>query len=443
MAPDFSNQKTAISQTRKDAGAPPKGPTTAEGNEVVKTFSYDASAGNASAGNVAAKEKERAVAKPASSREACMSTLGAHAMTDLDIVQSVAITHTEVSLDANSGRQKKTLATQRRVPPWLASSLAVHMVLLLLLSLYALPALQKNENFGLSVSTASIEEVDEFQEIEIDSSELMPSIELASELFDPGTVALGELSAESMLSEVTSDAALAVDSLGDLGTLFGENGSGLSDLGTGMGAENAASFFGAKVQGKRILYMLDNSGSMQNGRMETMIAELLKSVESLNPKQQFYVLFYSDTVYGLGHPQPADGFLYADKQNKHRLQQWLETVELCGGNAIDEAIDAAEAVAPDVVFMLSDGHVRTTKSGRKYKRLLDSASRRFTLHTLGMGCGSDTHRDQLLAIAEAHGGTFREVEVQPAMAELAQRRPRPYRNNKNGGGPFWGTSFGK
>ena len=72
--------------------------------------------------------------------------------------------------------------------------------------------------------------------------------------------------------------------MGDVGTLFGESGNGLADLGSGMAGGATASFFGTKVEGERILYMLDNSGSMKRGRMETLVAELSKSVMSLDPK---------------------------------------------------------------------------------------------------------------------------------------------------------------
>jgi len=402
-------------------------PFAEQSNEVVQTFSFDVSAGVAAKAVASAEEKEEK---------------------KNTVAQPVAIEQAEVTFSAGSIQQKKTATLgqrgRRRVPSW-TTSLALHGAVILLLSLYALPGLQKNEDFGLLASAAPVEEeVGEFQEIEIDSMEALESIDLAPEIFDPGAAALGELSIESTLFNASdNETTLPSDSLGDLGALFGESGSGLTDLSIGTSEGDTASFFGAKVQGKRILYMIDNSGSMQNGRMETVLLELRKSVESLDANQQFYVIFYSDTVYGLGHPQPAHGFLPANKQNKQRLQQWLETVELCGGNAIDEAIVAAETVNPDVVFMVSDGWVRTTKSGRKYKLLLNSVGRRFTLHTLGMGCKKAEHRAQLLAIAEAHGGTFQEVEVQPAMVELARQNPRPYRSIKNGGGSVWGTSFDK
>ena len=178
--------------------------------------------------------------------------------------------------------------------------------------------------------------------------------------------------------------------------------------------------------------MLDNSGSMHSGRLETMIFETIKSVEALNSKQQFYVIFYSDTVYPLFFPQPANEFVRATKKNKRLLRQWLDTVEMYPGNAVDDAIRAATATRPDVVYFLTDGDVNTTKDGRKLKALLDATNRSFSIHTFGMGTGGNAeHEENLRRIAEASGGTYRQVDVTPAMMELAKKHPRSYHKKKS------------
>src|SRR5690606_36468098 len=116
------------------------------------------------------------------------------------------------------------------------------------------------------------------------------------------------------------------------------------------GEKLSASFFGTKVDGRRILYVLDNSGGMRKGGLETLAEELMRSVESLSPQQEFYVIFYSDMVYPLFHPRPVERFVPANERFKKRLKVWLDSVELSVGNTVDQAILAASMIRPDVVY---------------------------------------------------------------------------------------------
>ena len=327
-----------------------------------------------------------------------------------------------------------------RMPAWLISSL-IHAAILLLLSFYTLAGLNEKNNFGLWASTAPVEEVDEFHEIEIHPSQDWQSLDSQrnAELNDPGAAVFNDSSVASILTDVSGDTALAVDRFGDLDASLIANGKGLADLGLDSGANGTTNFFGVQVQGKRIVYVLDNSGGMQQGQFETLVAELLKSVDSLTPKQQFYVLFYSDTVYPLFYPQPAQDFVRANDRNKQRLRRWLDTVEFCVGNAVDEAVAAAASLRPDAVYLLTDGRLKTTRDGRKLDFLLRSAGRSFPIHTIGLGTRGSRHASaELQQVAEANRGLFREVDVPPAMKQRAQQKNRAYHNKQPGS--VWGRN---
>ena len=327
----------------------------------------------------------------------------------------------------------------RRGLPSSTISLIVHVLIILLLSIYTLGLPPKEEELGLFTSTAAYEEVEDFQDLEIDPSEDMEPLdsELTSELSDPGASSFGDLSAESALADVSGDSALSSDDIGEFGNLFGDAGTGIATEGEGLGAAATASFFGTKVEGRRILYMLDNSGGMKGGKFETLVEELLKSVESLQPKQQFYVIFYSDTVYPLFYPQSATNFVRATEKNRNFLREWLDTVELCTGNGIDEALDAAMVIRPDTVFLLTDGDLFTTKA--KERQLLDGARRGFPINTFGMAPKEGSKFvGELRRVAEANRGTYRSIEISPEAKELAENKTRPY--HKDGPGPIWGRN---
>jgi len=240
---------------------------------------------------------------------------------------------------------------------------------------------------------------------------------------------------------VSGDSALSSDDIGEFGNLFGDAGTGIATEGEGLGAAATASFFGTKVEGDRIVYVLDNSGGMQRGRLETLIDELLKSIESLMPKQKFYIIFYSDALYPLFYPDAPQNFVRANDRNKKLLRRWLDTVEFCEGNVVDEAIEAALTIRPDVIYLLTDGNLDQTRDQHRMQFLTVGTGQRVPIHTFGMGTGkTKVSAQKLRQVAEANGGTFKAVEVSEEAKARAQEIKRPYREEKNPG-PIWGRDL--
>ena len=87
------------------------------------------------------------------------------------------------------------------------------------------------------------------------------------------------------------------------------------------------------------MFVVDNSNSMTRGRFETALLELMRTVEGMNPQQQFYVIFFSDTAYRMFHPAPAPSLVPATERNKERLKSWLSTVQMCLHTQGREALD--------------------------------------------------------------------------------------------------------
>jgi hypothetical protein len=227
-----------------------------------------------------------------------------------------------------------------------------------------------------------------------------------------------------------------------MGTLFGNEGHALSDLGAGDGGATT-SFFGTKAKARRIVFLIDNTGSMNYGGLETVFVELLKSVDAMDARQQFYVFFFSDQVYPMFFPQSQSTFVRATKENKQMLRDWLDSVEICTGGVwqLTQALHAAYKIEPDVVYLLCDGRgwdlVRASYKVEAVNRLKTEPNPQgIPVHTLGMGCKKDSDRENLAIVARVNSGTFREVQVSPAMVEVASQRNRPY--HVNGPGEVWG-----
>jgi hypothetical protein len=205
-----------------------------------------------------------------------------------------------------------------------------------------------------------------------------------------------------------------LDSLpSELGTLMA--GAGSPGSGPPGGELGDAVFFGARSQGNRIVFVVDNSSSMKGGRLETAVAELVRSVESLSPKQSFYVIFVSDQTYPMFFPQPAVDLVPATPPNKKRLAEWLPKALLASGKNREmiKAIDLAASLRPHAVYLLWDGDMRYSEKVRTevMTHLTRPNQWNFPIHTLGMGITSLDAEFNLTAIAEAHGGTYQRVDV--------------------------------
>jgi hypothetical protein len=392
------------------------------GDEAVETFSFDVSAG-----------------KQVPVRDVSPSDSPASVLPRSEVQTPAVATSTKPR--SASPKQIKAPKVARRTPPWVGSGL-VHLAVIIPLAFLTIPGLQQPFDFSLSLSTepAAIEEV-LIDEIAIEPlGEFENAENQLVEEVSQVTAAESDLNSQAALADLSSE-SLANAALSDAAAMFGSQGSGLSEL-VPQGGNLTASFFGTKVDGRRILYVLDNSGGMRDGGFEALVEELTRSVESLTEEQQFYVIFYSDMVYPMFHPRPVERFVPANDRYKKRLSAWLDSVEFSVGNMVDEAIVAAGMIKPDALYLLTDGDIDTTRDGRKLAALVDSRGRDFPIHTFGIGMSEGSKAAvNLQTVADANGGKFRIVEISPEAKKLAREKNRPYHNKEPG--PTWGLNVGR
>jgi hypothetical protein len=190
----------------------------------------------------------------------------------------------------------------------------------------------------------------------------------------------------------------------------GEPGSGLAG-----GPPGTALFFGARAQGDRFVFVVDNSRSMRDGRFEAAMAELVRTIDALSPRQSFYVIFVSDKPYPMFYPEVAPALLPATPANKKRLAEWLPKALLADGRnrELPKAMDMAAALQPHAVFLLWDSDWRYHEPARAdvMTQLARPNQWNFSIHTIGLGVSSRDADLYLSAIAQAHGGTYRAVDV--------------------------------
>lgn len=289
----------------------------------------------------------------------------------------------------------------------------------------------------LNLLAASDEPIEELEEMVV---EFEPEFETEVEV---------EMEAPDMLTEsfeltaLTPDAAMMSESISVESLMpskpadfAGMDPNGLmADL-DGLGAEvgKMAKFFGTKAKGQRICFVVDNSASMTSGRMETALVELDKAIDSLTAKQKFYIVFYSDTAYPLFYPTPATEMVNANDKNKKLVRDWLSTVQMCWRTDGRDAITLALNMKPDLVYILGDGAF-TDKADIE---LANTQLKGITIHTMGMQV-KKSDRDKFAAIAEAHGGTYKDVGITDEGKQLMKMNGPIARNQKRNG--IWGIKL--
>lgn len=135
-----------------------------------------------------------------------------------------------------------------------------------------------------------------------------------------------------------------------------------------------AGFFGIPVRGNRILFIVDNSGSMawqtaepgkdgkKHSGLEVACRELARVVEQLGPDDKFNVVRFSN---GPDAWQPR-GLVEASDSNKKRFTKWVEGLRADGGTDLWSGLKTGLQLKSlahgerfnaevDEVFILSDG----------------------------------------------------------------------------------------
>ncbi|MHC5023439.1 MAG: vWA domain-containing protein [Planctomycetota bacterium] len=285
----------------------------------------------------------------------------------------------------------------------LAISLLCHITLIMVLAYVrrGLPAAGAAEPVAFEIAVVQEEELTELEAIEFD--DLLPDtlLEIDNEATDQPAV---ELDAEMPAADLQVVAAGSVPSLG------GGGGDGGGQPGLGGGAAGT-SFFGVASTGTRFAYIVDRSGSMGNdAKLETALAELGRSIQSLPDYAYFYVvLFSSKSVL----PPMQRGWMRAQRANVSRLSRWLDSeVDAGGGTLPREAFIQVFAldVRPDVIFFLTDGRVQDFSAAEA--AAMNRRGKRVVINTIAFGDPSS--QDMLKEMARQSGGVYRYVPSQRA-----------------------------
>lgn len=127
------------------------------------------------------------------------------------------------------------------------------------------------------------------------------------------------------------------------------------DVGT-TGDGTSSEFFGIKAKGRKFVYIVDRSSSMQGQRFDRARQELMRSLRALDEQQSFYVYFFSTGTMPMFSPDRDPGSLIAKTApNLKKTERWVKNMSPSGGTNPESTILEALRLKPDAIFFLSDG----------------------------------------------------------------------------------------
>ncbi len=189
-------------------------------------------------------------------------------------------------------------------------------------------------------------------------------------------------------------------------------GLNASDAGGGQlsGGSNAGggqvSFFGLEGKGKRLVYIVDKSGSMQGKLLAAAKAELKRSIDSLPRGSRYAVYFFSgNTVRYAKSMDKRHDLVRATRRRNKDVFNWVDGIVAMGSTEPLTALMGALSLEPDVIYFLTDGEFdpliieKVTESNKSSK---------IQIHCIGFG---NSGRVLLRDLSKRNYGQFRFVSM--------------------------------
>jgi hypothetical protein len=267
--------------------------------------------------------------------------------------------------------REKQLNARRRAwwmtPPFLVSC-GLHGAMLVAFAYWVIAAVQTPQLLSIVASNVDSESVLTETPMEMPSdleqtAEETPSLPNLADT--PATLSPSGLT-------TTSD-ALGTLPTGPTGLTSGLASEASKAIANGSRLMPGTEFFGTKAVGNTFVYVVDCSPSMlRDGAFDEAKREILRSLQSMKPKQRFHIAFFGKEIDPLtfrGSP-PEEKPVSANAENLAKTMEWIERVAIQkDGRPPIDALRAAIAMQPDGIFLLFDGDTKVKDWTTKIREL--------------------------------------------------------------------------
>jgi hypothetical protein len=184
---------------------------------------------------------------------------------------------------------------------------------------------------------------------------------------------------------------------------FGVPGGGAGALGPKV------SFIGVGGNARKIVYLVDASGSMIDAR-ERLKAALASSIDKLVPVQEFNIVIFSDGDMVL---HQKGSLVRATTGNKQKAFAWIEDKYTVSGSTEPlGAIRAAFNLRPELIYVLTDGFDQIASfDDVKNEFVKQNRDKAVRVNTLLIRSRTDPDLEKVMKeIADSNGGVYKAIE---------------------------------
>jgi hypothetical protein len=195
----------------------------------------------------------------------------------------------------------------------------------------------------------------------------------------------------------------------------------VAELVVGKPQPTKIEFFDTETKAASVGFVVDCSSSMDGAKFRAVCAELAKSITTLKPEQQFFVVFFSDSFFPMTGNSHQPKLLPANRENKKNILRFLNSATSGGGTNPEPALQFMAGLQPEVIYLLTDGGFNPL-SPVTYNNL---TAARIVVHTIGFETGGPI--PILQEIASRTSGTFRSATMTGISSGLFFADPRVVR----------------
>jgi uncharacterized protein YegL len=175
--------------------------------------------------------------------------------------------------------------------------------------------------------------------------------------------------------------------------------------------DSESSFYGFPIYAKRLVFVLDSSGSMQGQRLATAKRELSAAVQQLRDNVQFaIVVFNGDVIYWRRQLATATTPVKAE------AVQFVDRIAARSNTATYEGLQGAFNFDVEAIYLLTDGAPtsgRVVEPGAIVEAItVQNRARRQSIYTIGVNPGEvDSLFEVFLRnLADQNYGLYRRVD---------------------------------
>lgn len=222
-------------------------------------------------------------------------------------------------------------------------------------------------------------------------------------------VALPKVDAPAIIGSATASGAPRISTPGSANSLVKPNS--VKPPPSGASGKGEVSFMGKTAVGKRVVFVIDSSISMQGwGAIDYAKAKLAASINQLDKTQLFQIIEYNR----LPHFMKLGGdtkikFYRATDHNRGLAARYIRAITPDGGTQHMPALRLGLSLEPDVLFFLTDADTPKLKPAELYEIRTKLSRGKTSIHGIKFGKGPDTlpvPQNFVRTLANQNRGTY-------------------------------------